>query len=50
MGASLAKQCAVKRRWTSAGATPARELFRFTQKAIEAAAEATKLYRAILQK
>ena len=27
----LVKKCAVKRRWTSAGATPARELVRSTR-------------------
>ena len=32
-----------ERRWTSAGATPARELVRFTRLATEAAVEATKL-------
>jgi hypothetical protein len=32
-----------ERRWTSAGATPARELVRSTPVAIETAAEATKL-------
>jgi hypothetical protein len=32
-----------ERRWTAAGATPARELVRSTRLAIEAAVEATKL-------
>jgi hypothetical protein len=32
-----------ERRWTSAGATPARELVRSTRSAIEAAVEATKM-------
>ena len=35
--------CAVKRRWTSAGASPARELVRIHPVAIETMAEATKL-------
>src|SRR5580692_5489195 len=32
---ALTKQCAVKRRWTSAGATPARELDRSTPMGVE---------------